>query len=114
MLMNHDAMNDKDAMFEDEVDELPTSLVPELPPVEELAPFCNLKFENTCELSISFFICTGCTGVPVESQWHLLFTMADDPLSISHPPSLPTGACSTNTGIKDVPMNEKTTEIGQK
>ena len=40
--------------------------------------------------------------------------MADDPLSTTLPPSPPTAACSTNTGIKDVSMNEMTTEIRQK
>ena len=39
--------------------------------------------------------------------------MADNPLSVAHLPSPPTAACFTNTGIKDVPMNEKNTEIGQ-
>ena len=51
--------------------------------------------------------------MPVESQQHLLLTMADDPLSVTLPPSLLTAACSVNTCFKDVPINAKTTEIGQ-
>ena len=39
--------------------------------------------------------------------------MTDNPLSVALPPSPPTAACFTNTGIKDVPINEKSTEIGQ-
>jgi hypothetical protein len=39
--------------------------------------------------------------------------MAGEPLSATLPPSPPTAACSTKTGIKDVPMNEMTTDIGQ-
>jgi hypothetical protein len=39
--------------------------------------------------------------------------MADNPLSVALPPSPPSAACFTNTGIKDVSINEKNTEIGQ-
>jgi hypothetical protein len=39
--------------------------------------------------------------------------MADNPLSAALPPSPPTAACITNTGIKDVSINKKNTEIGQ-
>ena len=39
--------------------------------------------------------------------------MADNPLSVALPPSPPTAACFTNTGIKDASINEKNTEIGQ-
>ena len=59
------------------------------------------------------FICTRSTGAPVESQRHLRLTMADNPLSVALPPSPPTAACFTNTGIKDASINEKNTEIGQ-
>ena len=75
--------------------------------------FCNSNFENKYDLSILFYIYTGSTGAPVESQQHRLFTMVDDPLSVVLPPSPPTAACSTNTYFKDVPINEKKTEIGQ-
>jgi hypothetical protein len=37
VLMNDDAMNDEDAMFDDEVDEPPTSLVQELPLIKDCA-----------------------------------------------------------------------------
>ena len=37
LLMNDDAMNDEDAHFEDEVDELPSSLVQELPHIKDCA-----------------------------------------------------------------------------
>ena len=74
--------------------------------------FCISKFENTYKLLIVFYICTGSTGTPVETQQHLLFIMVDYPLSVARPPSLPTAACFTNTGIKDVPMNEMTTKNG--
>jgi hypothetical protein len=37
VLMNDDAMNDDDANFDDEVDEPPTSLVPELPLIKDCA-----------------------------------------------------------------------------
>jgi hypothetical protein len=37
----------------------------------------------------------------------------DIPLFLALPPSPPTVACFTNTGIKDVSINEKNTEIGQ-
>ena len=50
-------------------------------------------------------------GVPVESQQHHLFTMKDDPLSVTLPPSLSTAVCSINTCIKDVSINEKNTEV---
>ena len=62
---------------------------------------------------IEFYICTGSTGTPVESQQHLRLTMADDPLSVALLPYPPTVACSINTCFKDVPINEKNTEIGQ-
>ena len=75
--------------------------------------FCNSNFENTYDSSILFYFGTGSTGAPVESQPHLRLTMSDNPLSVALPPSLPTTACFTNTGIKDVSMNEKTKEIGQ-
>ena len=39
--------------------------------------------------------------------------MMDNPLSVALPPSLPTAACFTNTGIKDVSINELNTGIGQ-
>ena len=39
--------------------------------------------------------------------------MAANPLSVALPPSPPTAACFTNTGIKDVSINEKNAEIGQ-
>jgi hypothetical protein len=39
--------------------------------------------------------------------------MTDNPLSVALPPSPPTAACFTNTCFKDVPINEKSTEIGQ-
>ena len=39
--------------------------------------------------------------------------MADNPLSVALPPSPPTTACFTKTGIKDVSTNEENTEIGQ-
>jgi hypothetical protein len=52
-------------------------------------------------------------GAPVESQQHLWLTMANNPLSVAFPPSLPTAACFTNTGIKDVSIYEENTEIGQ-
>jgi hypothetical protein len=35
--MHDDAMNDEDAMFDDEVEEQSTSLVPELPLIKECA-----------------------------------------------------------------------------
>ena len=38
--------------------------------------------------------------------------MADNPLSVALPPSPTTAACFTSTGIKDVSINEKHTEIG--
>ena len=75
--------------------------------------FCNSNFENTYDSLILFYICTGSTGAPVESQQHLWLTMADNPLSITLPHSPPTAACFTNTGIKDASINEKNTEIGQ-
>ena len=62
---------------------------------------------------ILFYIYTGSTGAPVESQQHLLLTMADDPLSVALPPSPPTTACSTNTCFKDVLIIAKSIEIGQ-
>ena len=37
LLMNDDAMNDEDAHFEDEVDELPASSVQELPRIKDCA-----------------------------------------------------------------------------
>jgi hypothetical protein len=37
VLMNDDAMNDEDAMFDDEVDELPESSVQELPLIKDSA-----------------------------------------------------------------------------
>jgi hypothetical protein len=37
LLMNDDAMNDEDAMFDDEVEEQPTSLVQELPLIKDCA-----------------------------------------------------------------------------
>ena len=37
MLMNDDAMNDEDAIFDDEEDEPPISLVSELPPIMDCA-----------------------------------------------------------------------------
>jgi hypothetical protein len=37
VLMNHDAMNDEDAMFDDEVDELPESSVQALPLIKDCA-----------------------------------------------------------------------------
>jgi hypothetical protein len=37
VLMNDDAMNDEDAMFDDEVDELPASSVQELPLIKNCA-----------------------------------------------------------------------------
>jgi hypothetical protein len=37
LLMNDDAMNDEDAMFDDEVDELPASSVQELPLIKDCA-----------------------------------------------------------------------------
>ena len=52
-------------------------------------------------------------GAPVESQQHLLSTMMDNPLFVVLPPSPPTAACFTNICIKDVPINDKNTEIGQ-
>jgi hypothetical protein len=39
--------------------------------------------------------------------------MTDNPLSVALPPSPPTAASFTNTGIKDVSINEKNTKIGQ-
>ena len=75
--------------------------------------FCNSNFEHTYDSLILFYICTGSTGAPVESQQHLQLTMADNPLSVALPPSLPTAAFFTNTGIKDASINEKNTEIGQ-
>ena len=39
--------------------------------------------------------------------------MTDNPLSVTLPPSLPSAACFTNTCFKDVPINKKSTEIGQ-
>ena len=83
-------------------------------PISKAVLFWNSNFENTYHSSILFFISTGSTGAPVKSQRHLLFTMADNPLSIALPPSPPTAACSTDTCFKDVPNNKKTTEIGQK
>ena len=52
-------------------------------------------------------------GMPVESQRQLWLTMVDKPLSVALSPSPPTAACFTNTGIKNVPINEKKTEVGQ-
>ena len=75
--------------------------------------FCNSNFENTYNLSILLYICTRSTGAPVESQQHILFTMMDNPLSFTLPPSPPMAACFTNTGIKHVSINEENTEIGQ-
>ena len=49
----------------------------------------------------------------MESQRYLRLTMADNPLSVAFPPFPPTAACFTNTGIKDVSINEENTEIGQ-
>ena len=62
---------------------------------------------------ILFYICTGSTGAPVESQRHLWLTKAYNPRSVALPPSPPTAACFTNMDIKDVSINEKTKEIGQ-
>jgi hypothetical protein len=39
--------------------------------------------------------------------------MMDNPLSVALPPSPPTAASFTNTGIKDVSITEKNTKIGQ-
>jgi hypothetical protein len=39
--------------------------------------------------------------------------MTDNPLSVALSPSLPTAAYFTNTWFRDVPINEKNTEIGQ-
>ena len=39
--------------------------------------------------------------------------MADNPFSVALPPSPPTAACFTITGIKDASIYEKNTEIGQ-
>ena len=75
--------------------------------------FCNSNFENTYNSLILLYICTRSTGAPVESQQHILFTMMDNPLSFTLPPSPPMAACFTNTGIKDVSINEENTEIGQ-
>ena len=76
--------------------------------------FCNWNFENTDNSLNLFYISYGSSGGEAEESWqHLLFTMAGDPLSVALPPSLSTVACSTKAGIKDVPMNEKATEIGQ-
>jgi hypothetical protein len=62
---------------------------------------------------ILFYICTGSTRAPVESQQNLLSTMTDSPLSVALPPSPPTAACFTNTCFKEVPIDKKSTEIGQ-
>jgi hypothetical protein len=75
--------------------------------------FCNSNFENTYNSSILFYICTRSMGAPVESQQHLRLTMADSPHSVALPPSPPTAVCFTNTCFKDVPINKKSTEIGQ-
>ena len=74
--------------------------------------FCNSNFESTDDSLILFYICTGSTGAPVESQRHLWLTIANNPLSVALLPSPPTAAGFTNTGIKDVSINEKNTEIG--
>ena len=68
--------------------------------------FCNSNFENTYDLSILFYICTGSMGAPVESQQHIWLTMADNPLSVALPLFPPPAACFTNTGFKDVTIKK--------
>ena len=62
LLMNDDAMNDEDDIFDDEVDEQPTSLVQELPLIKDCAvQFATIargslfpdKVVGTCILQVS-------------------------------------------------------------
>ena len=62
VLMNDDAMNDEDAHFEDEVDELPASSVQELPHIKDCAgqlatiargSLYHVKVAGTCILQVA-------------------------------------------------------------